>query len=266
MPANRTRKDKKVLRGTLTQRLVTPDGIHEALHVLLTKVDQYLLVVQRSRYSKTGEDQSPGLLFTEIEPADLDKDIATHLSNAKRALVILRTNDPDVGVGSLDLTTRKWESLIENERLNEALIEFNDTLAKHSKARWFTYGWAWTAFFAPIIISFVAYIGGILFDPALRSQIFSGRQEIAYPAWLESITFRAGELWPVFIAIGLIIIVIVAQSGALRVWPQKLTRKAFVTAAYRIRASNFLARNASTLLGSVLAAAISALITVWLTR
>lgn len=256
-------------RGQFTKRLVSEEGMADALRYLLSDVQQYMLIVNRAAInSDSGESQDASIAFSESDPPLLEDSLDARLKHSRRIIAILMLNDG--GVAKIDLTRRSWEIWITSPSVRERLRTFK------RKLRAVAHSWLITIDSGVLIAGFPIWSIALLFfawsfsSKKTRYEVWStknGGKKSSWPLWLQHYESIIYKLWPIFILIGAAICVIVLLSGGLKIWPRYLSRISFQRASYEVRSNLAIPQNLNAPLFVGLAGAIvGAVITVLLSR
>ncbi len=257
-------------QGKFTGRLVSEEGINNALRRLLLGAQRYMFIINRSTVNAdTGESQDASISLSETDPPSLEGSLDPRVKHSRHVIIVIIESDG--GAAKIDLTRRNWEIWITSATIRDKLYAFNQDLRSDAHSRLVTATAAFWIFSLPGWSWFLLFLGWSFFSPQGRYEVWStSRPEdasVASPAWLVHFTQTMGKLWPIFILASLVIASIILLSGGLRIWPKFLSRPSFQRAAYEIRSNFMLPENInSPLFASLVGAVGGAIVTYLLVR
>jgi len=260
--------------GRFTSRLISEEGMSDALRYLLGDSQGYMLIVNRSTVnSDTGESQDASIALSEKDPPLLEVPLDSRLKRSRQIIIVLIQRDG--GVAKINLTGRKWEIWITSATLREKLRTFNRRLLAGAHSRFITADGAVLIGSLPILIYTLSWLVWSVSTPKGRAEIWSAKASprsnstifSSSPVWLQHFESTAFALLPIFALVGLGIGGIVLLGGGLRVWPEYLSRHSFQRAVYEMRSNLALPQNLnSPLFVSLVSAIVGAIVTYLLIR
>lgn len=243
--------------------------MRDALNQLLANTERYILVIRQPRTNwQTGKSQDTGLTLFESDGIDLTAAIDPRLLRSRRIVVIL--SDRKNGTARINLSSRTWHIMQDSPAIRERLIAFNSSLMLGKRGRFVRPGWAWSAFSAPLWISFIVFTIWTVADKKERHYLYSNVPASApappTPHWLGEFFFAALLSLPFWTFLALGIVAISSMSGGLLVWPESLTANSAAETLYRLRTNLFTMVNATTVIIGSITALLGALLTYLFTR
>lgn len=255
-------------QGWFTRRLVSEEGMSQALRYLLEGSKRYLFIINRSTINpSTGAVQDTSITLSEADPPSLEKQPDPRLTRSRRVIIVLIQEDG--GVCKIDLTGRKWEIWIKGAALRSKLQVFNRMLRADAYSRLITPAAALSLATLPIWFPTLLFLGWSLYNGKARQEVWVNKTSanIPSPAWIDHFGSATVRVWPILLLLALAIWIIILTSGGLRIWPKYLSRLSFQRAVYEIRSNFAFPRNANApLFTSVSGAIVGAVITYLLVR
>jgi hypothetical protein len=258
--------------GKFTSRLISEEGMSDALRYLLEDSQGYMFIVNRSTVNPdTGESQDASIALSEKDPPLPEESLDPRLKRSRQIIIVLIQRDG--GVAKINLTGRKWEIWITSATLREKLRTFNRKLLAGAHSRFVTVEAAILIGILPILSYALSWLVWSVSTPKGRAEIWSAKASsrsnstILSPVWLQHFGNTALTLLPIFVLVGLGIGAIVLLGGGLRVWPEYLSRHSFQRAVYEMRSNLALPQNLnSPLFVSLAGAIVGAIVTYLLIR
>jgi hypothetical protein len=250
----------KPVMTELTQRLISAESMASGLDELLSKLLRYTLIIDRPSFSwETAQSQSPNVVLFEDEKPIIDGAIDPRLFKARR--VTLMVTSSDRGVASIDLTSRRILVSVSTDELRNLIKDFNERLLAGARSRWFTPQAVASLVTTTVLAIAMPIVVDIIVNPKVRHIVNSGNSNRGVPwdAWVSKSTLIVAIVAIVPTLMAVIISVIRTRSGSLRVWPGGLTLRAFAQTVYKIRISDTLRKNIS----SIAVGVVTAVIVLW---
>jgi hypothetical protein len=234
----------------------------EGLAELFAALKRVTVIVTRSSFNwEIGQAQAPNLALFEDEQLIVDKIIDPRLLRAKRVVILATASDG--GTAMLDLTGRSVQMLADTSEIRRVVSSFNGHLLRNSRSKWLTAAGGWTLSLLPLAAIFIGYIVDTIVNPRNRRAIYdvNTNQKVGKfqpDIWLLSFARVMLVILAVGIVLALVIGIIRARSGPLRIWPDGLTTKTALRGLYRMRVA--LPSNAAPFTIAVVAAILGALL------
>jgi hypothetical protein len=250
--------------GRLTGRLVSEEGMSNALRYLLEDTQHYLFLINRSSVNPaTGEDQDASITLSEKDPPSLGSSLDPRIRHSRRIIVVLVQNDG--GVAKIDLTARKWEIWIKSATLRGKLSTFNKKLLVEAHSPLITTGGALSIAAFPIWAPILMWLVWSFSSRKARYEVYTVKNSsLPWPAWIQQFENVSAKFWPILILAALGIWIIVLSGGGLRIWPSYLSRHSLQRATYEIRSNFALPQNLNSPLFVGIAGAVVGAILVYI--
>jgi hypothetical protein len=243
----------------LTSRLVSEESMKRGIVELLLHARHYVWGIKRPSFDmSSGRDQSTDLILSEEDNLTMDGQIDPRLLKARRINLVITVKDG--GTATINFKTRYIHIAADSPGLRKALASFNRCLRLGARSRWISMISVLSLILAPLFLIFSLFIIESSLNPK------SSSVHPVYDRWFNPILASLFVLWAISVSAALLIYIVIWRSGPLRIWPRGLTFKSILRAIYRIRVSDAVRRNATTIGAAIIASVISGTLVYLLTR
>ena len=151
-PYPTSRKDKRVLSGKLTPRLVNETVAYEAVVSLAKRSSHCTISIQRPAFDyKNGREYSPKALTLNKEDIEkFDTKISSLIIRSRDVKIL--ANFSDGGIILVRPTLREWEYIYESNEARSAVLEFGRHLEGGAVSSLMTPGWGFFFAFWPLSV------------------------------------------------------------------------------------------------------------------
>jgi hypothetical protein len=257
--------DRRVRRGQLTTRLVTPEGMCNALRILLADTNRYVIAVSRPSYSwRSGREQEAAIVINDGDSLALEE-LDPRLRHSKQVRILI--TQADGGVAVINLTSRSWASWNKTPALTQRMISVNQCLLNSACTRIIGIFPATLLFLAPLLILLISFFAWGFSSASTRRAVFAkGSINFVAPHWFSSYSSVLLDLWPVFILLAAAVILVNVMSGGLSVWPSELSGKSAHNVIHGIQINILSPKSVSGMLAGIIVGLILAYISFLFTR
>jgi hypothetical protein len=249
----------------LTRRLANAESMAKGLEQFLAGLRRYTILIKRPGFSwDSGQFQSTDLTLYEDSKLIADGVIDPRLLKARQ--VVLIATAPDGGTAKINLTSRRVEILAGTSDLYKLLKTLNTQLLHNARSRWLTAGGSWALVILPGILIGTLFALDSVINPGIRHAVYGNNAKEASSGpppdkWTVHAALGLLPFWLLAVVSAIVVALVVARSGALRIWPKSLTIKSILQAIYQIRVSGALSRNLLFIIVSIVSAVIGGVVT-----
>lgn len=252
----------------MTRRLTSVSNMAKALSDFFSRFERHtILITQPAFIWSTGEKQEPNIVLYEGDANLVDNRVIDDRLLKARRIVFIGTA-PDKGTIKIDFTARTVAMYLSSPDVIRSLTSFKEQILKEARSKWITAAGAWGIFFVPLLALAADLFVDALVNPRIRhdwlgrpqgKRFYPGPDHLAY-----SIATFIGLVAIVATLAAVIVALIVARSGPLRIWPEAFTSDAFQQVGYRLRSA--IIENTATIIVGVFCAIIGAIVAALLTK
>lgn len=223
-----TRKDKKILSGSLTPKFVDPDTAHIAIEELAAISEHCTLVYKPPIYDhRTGKEGAfQEQILERIDLIKLDNETKEELLKSRHISILAKFKDS--GILLVDMPGRAWKEISRSHEARKAILEFGRRLESGAKSPLLTLGWAFAYLMYPL--TFLTPIIGAEFsiryivDPSFR-KYYETHEDFPDSILLtdSSLSDLFYLAWPPLIFLAVFIWVVHLLGGGLQAWPRSFS-------------------------------------------